>query len=333
MPIELTRRDVVKAGLLGAVGTAAGWSGCAPATYTVGPGRASRPAHHRVLVMADTHIAEDPSTLSRAGVEMAMRLASVLDDAMPVVGHGGHAFQQDGPIRSLDFDFALINGDSAYDIGTQGDYRMLVAGLSPLMDFGLPVHVLLGNHDDRMNFRAVLNAPPSDLEIKHVRKLGVEDGSSYCDWLLLDSLRVVDEVPGELEGAQLMWFNEKLREDADRPAIIVVHHPPVPDDEPDRPFALQDHVAFWALIESHPRVKAVLHGHTHRWEPRLRRLGARSSQRRDVMMIGLPPTSYVFDEANPWGYVVADVDAAGVSFTLRAMDGHAADGESVRVAF
>lgn len=330
MPIELTRREVVKAGLTTAAGTIPMLTGCTSTSEAHGP--VHDMATDRVLVLSDTHIAADPERLSRAGVNMANRLIAVIDDA-----------------TARAYRFTLINGDTAYDIGERGDYELL--GLLTLRKTSLaafmePLHVLLGNHDDRDNFRAVLGDPASDLVDKHVRKLGVADGSRFCDWLLLDSLRIVDETPGELEAAQLAWMDEALGRSPDRPVIIAVHHPPVPDDDPDRPFALQDHEAFWAIVEQHPNVKAVLHGHTHRWEPRTWPLNSRASATpgpavadrrreapREIPLIGLPPTSYVFDEANPWGYVVADVDRSGTTFTLRAMDGHEADGASVRVGF
>lgn len=229
-----------------------------------------------------------------------------------------------------DFLFGLIAGDAAYDIGETGDYRTLQAGMAKLPELRFSTHVLLGNHDDRVNFRHAYRGDwfaKSPLTDKHVAKIG-KDRSRHCDWLLLDSLRVVDETPGELKAKQLAWIDASLGEDSARPTIIVVHHPPVPDENPEKPFALQDHEAFWDLVAKHPNVKAVLHGHTHRWHPRKWSLGDR-----EVALIGLPPTSYVFDEANPWGYVVADVTSGGVMFTLRAMDGHAADGEVVRVAF
>ncbi|MEM8781568.1 MAG: metallophosphoesterase [Planctomycetota bacterium] len=337
MPIELTRRDVVKAGL---AATVAGMNGCAPASYVVGPNRAARPGTDRVLVLSDTHVAGDPATLGRADVSMAERLEAVLDDAMPIVGRGGHALQIKGPVRSSDYDFALLNGDAAYDVGAVEDYTTLVGLLSRLSDAGTPTHVLLGNHDHRERFWSIASAErqsqpgraPSSTPVagKHVRKLGVDDGSRFCDWLLLDSLRSTDEVPGTLGEDQLAWLDAALAEDPGRPAVLVLHHPPVADDDPEEPFGLLDFVAFGSVVQKHAHVKAVLHGHTHRWDPDQYWI---SFLRRRVPMIGLPPTSYVFEEGRPWGYVVADVDASGATFTLRAMDGHAADGEAARVEF
>lgn len=360
MPIEITRRDLVRAGALAAAGgTLAGSAGC---TFEgKPPGEKLDPVVDRVLVLSDTHIAEDAATVSRSGVNMAERFSAVLGRAM-----SEETRYRPGPIAGFPISkpafwfpfaprFALINGDAAYDIGTLGDYRTLVDRWQTTVEQSprragtrMPLHVLLGNHDDRVHFRILLHNPPSELTDKHVRKLGVADGSRFCDWLLLDSLRVVDEVPGELEVEQLAWLDEALTESSfsSRPAIVVVHHPPVPDENPDKPFSLQDHKAFWDIAAKHPNVKAVLHGHTHRWAPRTWKLDGRASatpgpavgdrrldEQREVPLIGLAPTSYVFDEANPWGCVVADVDADGATFTMRAMDGHAADGEAVRVAF
>ncbi|MEM8495473.1 MAG: metallophosphoesterase, partial [Planctomycetota bacterium] len=282
MPIKLTRREAAKAGLFGGMAfSALSSAGCLKSDAF----RGAKPVAglDSILVLSDTHIAADRATRSRSGVQMWHRLHKLMWEEAP---YRQYVFGL--PLYS--YRFALVNGDAAYDTGEAGDYQQLESALSLLLQDDVPVHVLLGNHDDRDKFQAhVDNArvwlekhervgeesrsdmsvePPSELTNKYVRIIGANDGSRYCDWLLLDSLRIVDETPGELEAAQLAWMDEALGRSPDRPAIIVVHHPPIPDDDPDRPFALQDHEAFWAIVEQHPNVKAVLHGHTHRWEPR-----------------------------------------------------------------
>src|SRR5712671_4089741 len=46
----------------------------------------------------------------------------------------------------------IINGDLAFKVGKPGDYRNFIPHIAPLRKAGLPVHLTLGNHDNREEF-------------------------------------------------------------------------------------------------------------------------------------------------------------------------------------
>ncbi len=46
----------------------------------------------------------------------------------------------------------FVTGDCAYDSGTTGDYATFSNLILPLREDGMPVHLTLGNHDNRERF-------------------------------------------------------------------------------------------------------------------------------------------------------------------------------------
>ena len=46
----------------------------------------------------------------------------------------------------------IINGDLALKVGKPGDYQAFIPLIAPLKKAGLPVHLTLGNHDNREEF-------------------------------------------------------------------------------------------------------------------------------------------------------------------------------------
>ena len=96
----------------------------------------------------------------------------------------------------------LVNGDLACHGGTREDYAALIEGLDPLRKAGLPIHLAMGNHDDRRNFFAVL--PPDAARQKEMANRQVcIVSTSRANFFMLDSLEVTAKSPGSLGQAQL----------------------------------------------------------------------------------------------------------------------------------
>ena len=136
MPIQIlpnetrTGRRGFLAGLVaGAAGLGAGRSSEA------GP----RPDVWFALV-SDTHIGADPAARLRGPV-MGDNLRSVVADILAA----------DTPPLGV-----VIDGDLALLDGRVPDYRTLVTFLEPLRAAKIPLHLALGNHDDRAHFRDAL---------------------------------------------------------------------------------------------------------------------------------------------------------------------------------
>lgn len=275
---------------------------------------ATEPSRKSWALLADTHIAADPALVSRQGINMADHLrrvvAEIASEADTLCG-------------------VIVDGDCAYDDGQPGDYSTLAGLIRPLIDAGLPVHFTMGNHDDRAAFREALidEGSPSPVADKHCGILETPE----LDWILVDTLRFVNKVEGEIGAAQLEWLAQRLGENGEKPAVVVGHHYPqvertdvIPSDEPIRISGLIDSEAFLSALNEAPAAKAYVFGHSHRW-----------SHQRDESgfhRVNLPPTAYVFDPSCPSGWVRATPDATGMTLVLSALDKeHPSHGETLRL--
>jgi hypothetical protein len=128
---------------------------------------------HRFVLMADTHIPNAPDVM-RETTNMHDNLVSVAKSILAL---------EERPSA------ALLLGDCAYLDGKADDYALLVKILEPLRKSGLPIHLLLGNHDHRERFWKALpedEARDKDLDGKHVMSVK----SPRANFFLLDSLDV-----------------------------------------------------------------------------------------------------------------------------------------------
>jgi Icc protein len=242
----------------------------------------------RFAMLADTHVPGDPKATSR-GVNMYDNLASVCKQ-----------------LTALDKKPAavMITGDCAYLSGKKEDYASILKLVDPVRKAGMPVHLLLGNHDHRENVMAAIphNADESPLadkpvENKHVAILR----SPRANWFLLDSLQKVNHTPGQVGEKQIAWLAKALDQNKDKPALIGVHHNPYPHK-----MALQDHKELFKVLAPRKQVKAVFFGHTHTW---------RLDKRDGIHMINLPPVAYTFKRGMVNGWV--DAQLADDQITLR----------------
>lgn len=179
-------------------------------------------------------------------------------------------------------DAVVVAGDCSVDDGQPGDYAQLARVLAPLHAAGLSPHLTPGNHDDRTRLAAAFPGGLPGGDAPGARRLRLR----RSDWYLLDSLRETDETPGELGHDQLGWLAERLDEQPQRPAFLVVHHPPGNRRNPGgRGVGLDDGHRLLHLLASRPQAKALFHGHLHRmtrWT------------HHGLHVLGLPATSYVF---------------------------------------
>ena len=157
-------------------------------------------------LLADSHIAADKEAILRE-VKMAEHLAKVWEEVRAAKPAG-----------------MLLHGDVALLKGGAGDYKTVAELVIPSGQAEMPLHFMLGNHDDRDQFRDVLKAQAaSAIDSKHVAMLT----AGPANWFLLDSLDKPNVTPGVLGEAQLKWLAAELDKHADRPALISVHHHPV----------------------------------------------------------------------------------------------------------
>jgi 3',5'-cyclic AMP phosphodiesterase CpdA len=262
-----------------------------------------------LALLADTHIPGDPAT-GVNGVNMTANLKQVVDE---LIG------------RTPQISGVVVNGDCAYLKGLPADYKNLAQVVAPLADSGLPLHLTMGNHDDRGTFYEALSeerpeSPP--VESKHVSVLE----TPHANWFLLDSLFKTDVVTGELGARQLEWLAKALDARADKPAILVAHHNPQFEPGPDGGWGgLRDARTLFGMVADRKQVKAYIFGHTHDWK--LSRAG-------DVHLVNLPPVAYVFQKGKPNGWVEATMRDNGITLRLHCLDkSHPQHDEAVHLAW
>lgn len=261
-------------------------------------------------LLSDTHVPNHPKIGAR-GVNMTENLQRVVAQLVEMKRKPAGV---------------IINGDCAYLKGLPDDYVNLARLVQPLSEAGLPLHLTMGNHDDRGPlYQALAAQRPTDppVESKHVSVIE----SPHANWLLLDSLYQVNVVTGELGAEQLAWIEQELDARQDKPAIVVAHHNPQFTPPADGAVwgGLKDSAALFELLESRKQVKAFIYGHTHNWA---------ISKRGRLHLINLPPVAYVFAQEKPNGWVEAQTHADGLNLQLHAHDtNHPQHGQKVELTW
>ena len=159
-------------------------------------------------------------------------------------------------------DAVLVTGDIA-DHGQRSEYQEARTILSA----PCPVLFLPGNHDERDAFRRELlsgqavGAPGAaggmDAAINQVHRVA---GAVLA---LCDSV-VPGQDGGYLSDETLDWLDEVLSGDPGAPALVCLHHYPVPlHTELADTIRLAGEDRLAAVISRHPQVVAVLCGHAH----------------------------------------------------------------------
>ena len=301
MPVrlsQLTRREFLKRAALAGAGLGLG-SIAAPKCYAGLFGKARD--KHSFAFFSDTHIAAD-AALTHSGVNMADNLSACVRELAA------------WPARPA---AVIVNGDLAFTSGLPSDYATFGRLFEPVRALA-PVHLTLGNHDERNHFWQAFPHDVTKLKAVPQKQVAVFR-SDRANWFLLDSLDVPDTAPGEYGAAQLDWLSRELAARPGKPAILVGHHNLQP---PGGKTGLKDSAAFEELFARHRQVKAYIFGHTHNWHVETHPSG--------VQLINLPPTGYVFKEGRPSGWVRATLAREGMEVELRALDANHPEHAQIR---
>lgn len=257
-------------------------------------------------LLADIHIAANPAFKDR-GVNMTDHFLGVSKELLGLPKRPAGLF---------------ITGDCAYGTGEKADYAHVVELLRPIRQDQVPIHIALGNHDQREHFRAApLGEPgakgaPADKQVALLR-------TARAHWYLLDSLEKTAATPGLLGREQLDWLARSLDANPGKPALILAHHQPGAGGNMT---GLKDSEALFEVIRPRTQVKAYIFGHTHAWKVEQDASG--------IHLVNLPPVAYVFYEGAPAGWVSATVGEAGMALELRCLDrAHKAHGQTLSLAW
>ena len=161
--------------------------------------RPAKEAHWAFL--SDTHVASNPTETYR-DFRPYENLQTVVPQVQAAAPQG-----------------VIINGDVARLSGEAVDYQLVTKLLDPLAQ-NLPVHMTMGNHDDRENFYRAFPTAKTLVEEKYVHVIE----ASPIRMILLDSLLYVNKVTGLLGKMQRSWLEMFLDSADEVPTLILVHH-------------------------------------------------------------------------------------------------------------
>jgi Icc protein len=255
-------------------------------------------------LLADTHLAADRGLVAR-GINMTDNFTTVSRELLALPKRPAGIF---------------VTGDCAYNSGQKDDYRQVAHLLEPLRQGQMPVHLALGNHDNRERFWAALQEEKTaqrPLADKQVALLP----TPRANWFVLDSLEATLATPGLLGQEQLNWLAAALDANPGTPALVLLHHNPGTNGSVA---GLKDTEALFEVIRPRRQVKAYIFGHTHVWRVKQDVSG--------IHLVNLPPVAYVFQSGDPAGWVHAKVERKGMRLELRCVDpSHKAHGQVVKL--
>lgn len=238
-------------------------------------------ASRRILQITDTHLYDNPrGTL--LGLNTRDCLEAVIDSAC----------------ASKSPELVVASGDLTHDGSTQA-YQALRQSFKRLE---APVYCLPGNHDELTTMREQLSS-----DVFHYTA-----STQAGNWQLVFLDSTVDgSDTGHLAQDQLETMEQILAGAAELPAIVWLHHQPVPlGSRWLDSMAVNNPDEFFAVIDRHPQVRAIIWGHVHQ---------DFSLQRNSVQLLGTPSTCVQFKPGSdtfdvdllPPGYRWIDLHADG----------------------
>lgn len=258
---------------------------------------------HFWALLSDIHIAADRTKVARK-VNMTDHFNTVNREIIAL------------PSRPVG---VIVNGDCAFNQGELADYATFTELLQPLREAGMPLHLTLGNHDQREHFWSVLaetKKGPRPLADHNVMLIE----TPRANWLVLDSLEKTLSTPGLLGAAQLDWLARTLDQHPSKPALVMAHHNVTFPG--DKVAGLKDTEQLLEILRPRRQVKAYIYGHTHTWRVNKDESG--------IHLVNLPPVAYVFAEGEPSGWVKANLKKEGMRMEMRCLDHtHKAHGQIV----
>lgn len=227
----------------------------------------------KVLQVTDTHLYADPQG-ELGGLNTERSYCAVMEKML----------REHWPV-----DLILATGDIVHD-GSLAGYRRFK---SQFEDLAVRTLVIPGNHDDPDTLRRVMQG--GRVTCPNTVLLG------GWQFIMLDSV-LPGADGGHLPPEQLALLERCLQAHPGLPAMVCLHHHPVAMGSCwlDR-IGVDNAEAFWAVVERHPQVRAVVWGHVHQHL---------HGRRGDVELFATPSTcvqfkpgqaDFAIDEAPP-GY-------------------------------
>lgn len=251
-----------------------------------------RPDENLWAFFSDTHIAADRNKVV-LNANMSEHLQAVAGEVLALTERPAGVF---------------VVGDCAWNSGEKKDYAAFSRLLEPIRAGSMPVHLTLGNHDNRERFWQALKVEKAAKRPLADRQAGLLV-TPQVNWIILDSLVKTLYTPGLLGEAQLAWLAKTLDENPTKPAVILFHHNPGLGEHHS---GLKDTEDLFSALRPRKQAKACIFGHTHDWNV--------TPDPSGLHLVNLPPTAYVFKEGRPSGWVRATVEPDGMRLELRCVN-------------
>ena len=197
--------------------------------------------NYQIVQISDTHLTpQNAQPANNQQIDPMLKLMQVFHDIEATQVHP---------------DMIVISGDLIHE-GKAVDYRQF----KKLVDreqaqFGVPIQVLLGNHDRTSAFyTGYLDKP---VQPRYYYSLS----DNGWDFYFLDT-KCGDLEPGYLDEQQLRWLKEKLGE-SNRPAVIFMHHPLLGAPLENMKYSILQNGDQLQSILKGSQVKAIFTGHVH----------------------------------------------------------------------
>ncbi len=156
------------------------------------------------------------------------------------------------------YDAVVISGDLTHkgEIEAYEELKRCIAGAQ------VPVHLMIGNHDDRATFRRAF-AGEARYTTGEFVQYAVEDVKGHR-LVMLDT-----NVPGTARGllcaARLAWLDATLAERPDTPTLLFLHHPPFATHiAPIDAIGLDGLEGLAEVVARHGQLRSIHAGHAHR---------------------------------------------------------------------
>jgi len=153
-------------------------------------------------------------------------------------------------------DFIVITGDLS-DKGSIKSYEILKDAID---SFPIPIHLILGNHDNRSNFLKVF--PEYEGKNGFIQYLKEYDDRLF---IFLDTL-AKKNTGGKLCKKRFKWLKDRLKENSTKPLYLFMHHNPIESGMylfDDGGWGLEKREKFWELLEEYKNIKHISFGHIH----------------------------------------------------------------------
>ena len=195
-----------------------------------------------------------------------MKIIQISDTHIVPPGQGLWGFDPRANLEACVADINGRHGDAELcivtgDLTNRGEPEAYAELREILAELRVPLHLMIGNHDDRANFIEAFPEVPRDPGGFVQRAIDCAAGRL----LLLDSHDEPTKASGAYCATRAAWLKAELEAAGDRPVYLFLHHPPFEIGLPfmDR-IRLLDPSALIPLLSERPNVKHLFLGHVHR---------------------------------------------------------------------